>query len=96
MGDLTAYFDAPSPSKAAVRDALSDLSDDDVSVSSPISAGGREAAVVVGDNTVIVRVIGHGGEWTKKSTEAVIDAVESAEGVTVVSSVDGGYDANDE
>ena len=55
MGDLTAYFDAPSASKAAVRTALSDLTEDDVSVSSPISAGGREAAVVVGDSTVIVR-----------------------------------------
>ena len=78
-------------SKRAIRSALGALTDDDLSASSPISAGGREAAVVAGDETAVVRVIGHDGDWTKKSTQAVLDAVEAVDGIEGVSDVEGGY-----
>ena len=80
-------------SKQAIRSALGALADDDLSASSPISAGGREAAVVVSDGTAVVRVIGHDGDWTKKSTQAVLDAVEAVDGIESVSDVEGGYES---
>lgn len=89
---LVASFELDGASRRAVRAALGGLTDDDLSASSPISAGGREAAVVVSDGTAVVRVIGHDGDWTKKSTQAVLDAVEAVDGVESVSDVEGGYE----
>jgi hypothetical protein len=92
---LELVFAASAASYAAVREALSQLEEDDVSVSSPVSAGAPEAAVVVGDDTVTVRVEGHGSDWTKKSQEALESAVLGADGVTETESVNGGYSPDD-
>ena len=94
--NATFTFDAPDASYTDVRAALSSLTDDDVSVSSPISAGGNEAAVVDNGDTVEVRIDGHDGSWTLTSQEGVIDAVEAADGVEKCVSVDGGYEPDDE
>lgn len=81
-------------SKAAVRDALSALSEDDVSSSSPVSAGGQELAVDdTGDGALAVICEGHGGDWTKTSEEAVRVAVQSVDGVGDLVGSEGGYDA---
>jgi hypothetical protein len=83
--------------KADIRDALADISEDDISKSSPVSAGGSEAAVTVsagpsGMTDFNITVDGHGGDWTKKSEEAVTDAACSVTDSVEVLDVDGGYE----
>jgi len=94
--NATFVLDAPEAGYTDVREALSNLTDDDVSVSSPISAGGTEAAVVVDGDTIEVRVEGHEGDWTLTSQNGVIAAVEAVDGVEECTSVQGGYDPDDE
>jgi hypothetical protein len=94
--NATFRFDAPGATYTDIREALSNITDDDVSVSSPISDSGSEAAVVVNGDTAEVRVDGHDGSWTLTSQEGVIAAVEAADGVEECVSVDGGYDPDDE
>lgn len=88
---LEVVFEADGVSRRDVRAALEGLTDDDLSVSSPISPGGREAGVAIEDGDVVVRVEGHDGDWTRKSTRAVVSAVESVDGVVESAGVDGGY-----
>ena len=90
---LVATFELDGASRRDVRAALGGLTDDDLSASSPISAGGREAAVVVDGDVAVVKVAGHDGDWTKKSTQAVLDAVEAVDGIESVSHVEGGYES---
>ena len=64
--------------KSEVRDALSGLTEDDLSNSSPVSPGGEDIAIVetpevVGDEQVVVRASGDAEEFTKTSTGAIID-----------------------
>lgn len=82
--------------RAAVRDALSGLTDDDVTVSSPVTAGGLELAVEVGEGVLVVREEGHDGEWSKTSESAVRKAVESVDGVVGLVEKAGGYQDSDE
>lgn len=92
--EYTASGDVTRP---AVREALDGLTDDDISGSSPITAGAEEAAVAVqrtGEGSaVIVNVEGHGGEWTRMSEDAVMDAVQSVEGVGELADSEGGYES---
>lgn len=92
---LVATFEVDGASKRDIRSALEGLADDDLSASSPISAGGREAAVVVDGDVAFVKVVGHDGDWTKKSTAAVTGAVEDVAGVVSVAEVEGGYESPD-
>jgi len=94
--NITLTFDAPGAGYTDVREALSGLTDDDVSVSSPISEGGSEAAVVVDGNTIEVRVDGHEGDWTKKSQNGVVSAIEAVDGVEECTSIEGGYEKSEE
>jgi len=91
----TFTFDAPGASYTDIRAALSGLTEDDVSVSSPISEGGSEAAVVVNGDTAEVRIDGHDGSWTKKSQKGVVSAIEAVDGVEECVSVDGGYEKDE-
>lgn len=79
-----------------VRDALSKLTDEDLSASSPISAGGVEAGVTVEDGVATVAIDGHGGEWTKTSQKAVVSALSGIDGVEDVEVVDGGYETSED
>lgn len=73
---------------AEVRDVLTGM---DVSESSPVDANGRDLGTEVGDDTLHLR--GDSGDWTKKSTEAVTDAVKNLDAVDAKSvEVEGGYD----
>jgi len=82
----------------AVRAALTELTDEDVSVSSPISAGADEVSVQMdydGDSDVLVlHVEGHGGEWTKTSEQTLRRAVEEVEGVGELVYSEGGYESD--
>lgn len=82
-----------------VRAALEQLTDDDVSQSSPISGGAPEAATVLtgsdGESVIGVRVEGHDGEWTKTSERALKSAVKSVEGVTELVLSEGGYETEE-
>jgi hypothetical protein len=82
--------------RAALREELSALTDDDVSQSSPISEGAPEAGIAHNraESVVTVRVEGHGGSWTKTSMDALRTAVGRVDGVLDASVTDGGYDAN--
>lgn len=65
-----------------------------VSKQSPITPGAREAAAVVNENTAIVRVEGHDGEWSETSQTALVRALESMDGVAAVSVTSGGHESN--
>lgn len=80
--------------KPAVRNALSLLTNDDVSVGSPISAGASEVAIVIEDGDVVVRVEGHEGEWTQTSEAAVQSAVEAVDGVNELVESKGGFETD--
>lgn len=90
------YATDGSVSAADVRSALNELTDDDLSVSSPVSAGVDEAGTGVetvgGGVFVTVTVDGHDGDWTKTSEQAIKSAVESVEGVHELAESEGGYD----
>jgi hypothetical protein len=79
-----------------IREALSDVSDDDVSESSPITAGVPEAGVVPDSKTSVTLVVsGHDGTWTKTSETALRRAVKSVDGVGELASSEGGYDPDE-
>lgn len=76
-----------------VRAALSELSDDDVSESSPVSGGVPEAGIEVNEGSVDVRIEGHAGEFTKTSQRALVGVLEEIEGgQNTVEIIDGGYE----
>lgn len=74
------FADGESPDYGDIRQALSELTEDDVSVSSPISAGAPEAGVSVDGRVAHVRVAGHDGDWTKTSEEAIVSALRGVPG----------------
>lgn len=77
-------------SNADVRAALSDL---DVSESSPVAASGRLLATAVEEGAVHVRGgAKRSGSFTKKSQSALVEAVESVDGLADVTVESGGYD----
>lgn len=88
------------PVQADVRGALAEIGEDDVSVSSPVSAGAPEVSVGFeyedGDGYLEVTVEGHEGDWTKTSEQAVQSAVQSADGVGDLVESEGGYEADEE
>lgn len=79
---------------ADVREALSQLDDDDLSASSPVSAGVPEAGIEVDTaGNAHVRVEGWEGDFTRTSERALssaLSALDTAGGVAVVS---GGYES---
>lgn len=85
--------------RRSVRDAVSELDGDDLSVSSPISAGATEVGIDVTGMSdepggfVHVTVSGHDGDWTKTSEQALKSAVQSVDGVGELVSSDGGYES---
>lgn len=94
--DLYHRYSTSAPvTSAHVRTELQHVTDDDVSKSSPIMGGVPEAGVAIGgdgeDQTVVVRVEGHAGEWTKTSEQALRRAVKRVEGVEELVESDGGY-----
>ena len=95
---LHKYKADPDIEQAAVREALNNLTDDDISSSSPITAGASEASVGVERNddeaVVTVYVDGHSGGWTKKSEEGVRKAVEGVDGVVELADAEGGYETD--
>jgi hypothetical protein len=79
-----------------VRRALSELTEDDLSNKSPITPSATNVAVSPSsaneDGAVVVRVRGHGGEWSKTSETALRRAVKSVDGITELVEKDGGYE----
>lgn len=98
-GDIRLEYEADqSVTTEAVRDSLAELTDDDVSVGSPVSAGVPEAGIGFStygdyDRLLNVAVEGHEGDFTKTSHEALEDAIESVEGVGEQVRVEGGYES---
>lgn len=80
--------------KPAVRNALSLLTNDDVSVGSPISAGASEVAIVIEDGDVVVRVEGHDGDWTRTSEETLRKVIEGVDGVNELVESKGGFETD--
>jgi hypothetical protein len=79
-----------------IREALSDVSGDGVSESSPITAGVPEAGIVPDSKTSVTLVVsGHDGTWTKTSETALRRAVKSVDGVDELESSEGGYDPDE-
>jgi hypothetical protein len=76
-----------------VRRALGEVEKDDISQSSPITAGVPEAGIVITQDTVIVTVEGHEGDWTKTSETALRRAVKSVDDVEALEESEGGYEA---
>jgi|APHM01.1.fsa_nt_gi hypothetical protein len=77
-----------------VRDQLREVTEGDISQTSPITAGVPEAGVYETDNhTVHVRVEGHDGQWTLTSERAVCRALEEIHPEVEVSVVEGGYES---
>lgn len=91
--EVTADTDS-SFSRPALRAALDGITDDDVSVSSPVTDGAPEAAIDHNrdDGVVHVRVEGHDGDFTKTSQQALVSAVRSVDGATDPTVTDGGYE----
>lgn len=81
--------------QSEVRAALTEMAEDDVSVTSPITAGANEVSVQTdsdGDtDLVVLHVMGHGGDWTQTSEQAVRRAVEGVEGVEELVYAEDGY-----
>lgn len=80
--------------RQAIRQALAGLTDDDLSNSSPVTPGVPEAGIEIADGTVHLRVQGHDGDWTKTSEQAVISAIEDADGVEGLAESEGGYEGS--
>ena len=87
--DVSERFDP-----AQLRAAISSLTEDDLSQSSPITAGGDEVGVAynAAESAVVCRVNGHAGSWTKTSEDALTAAVGGVHGVQSVSVTAGGYE----
>lgn len=80
-----------------VREALRAVDGEDLSVSSPVSAGVPEAGVSPGDDgSVLVVVEGHDGDFTKTSERALKRALADVPFSVDVEVVDGGYEPDDE
>lgn len=83
-----------------VRAAVRSLSDDDLSVGSPISGGGEEVGIdLTGEGSdpggiLHIRVEGHDGEWTKTSEKALSRTIRSVNGVGKVIESQGGYEGD--
>jgi|APHM01.1.fsa_nt_gi hypothetical protein len=80
----------------AVEGALATLTDDDLSVGSPVTGGCREVGVgtetIEGERYIILRVEGHSGDWTKTSEEAIRRRVEGTDGIVELVQSEGGYE----
>jgi hypothetical protein len=77
---------------SALRDAVASLTDDDLSVRSPVTAGAEEVGVGrTSPGEAVLRVEGHGGRFTKTSQQAVVEAAESAHEAVTAETVNGGY-----
>lgn len=80
----------------AVMGALASLTDDDLSVGSPVSAGCEEVGVAKlqedGERYIELRVEGHSGDWTKTSEDAIRRRVEGIDGVGGLAESEGGFD----
>lgn len=85
----------PDVSKSDVYAALRTVTDEDLSVRSPVSEQLRQVAVVMHGDHLLARSHGHRGQWSQTSQEAVIEAIESVDGVSDVEVVDGGFEASD-
>lgn len=88
------YATPGSVQRRRVREELEQLTDDDVSVSSPITGGAEEVAIVTpgpDSDYLVVRVENHDGDWTKTSEKALEAAVLRAPGVESVEERKGGY-----
>jgi len=81
----------------AVRKSLASVSEDDVSKSSPITAGVPEAGIATTDDgNVRLRVAGHSGSFTKTSERALLAALRDGLPESASVSVEaGGYDSDD-
>jgi hypothetical protein len=82
--------------KRQIRSALARLTDEDLSESSPVSAGGEELAVTTGthdgEDVWVVREEGNDGDWTKTSERAVERAVKTVTGIDQLVATEGGYE----
>lgn len=80
----------------AVRGALASLTDDDLSVSSPVTGGVKEAAITTdrtGETpTLSIIVDGHDGDWTQTSEQAIRRRVEGIDGIEGLASSEGGFE----
>lgn len=93
---LTASLGDSDASYRDFRDEVSALTDDDVSQTSPVTAGGNEVGVIVTDDEVTLTVEGHGGEFTKTTESALIEVIEDVLGEDAEVTVEGGYTEDDE
>jgi hypothetical protein len=79
----------------AVMGALSSLTDDDLSVGSPVTGGCNEVGVAKvqedEERFIVLRVEGHSGDWTKTSEDAIRRRVEGIDGIAGLVESEGGY-----
>ena len=100
-GDLYHRYEADADvDQADIRAELEAIESDDISKSSPITAGVPEAGIALvhenGDTSVLIRVEGHSGSWSKTSETALRRAVQRADGVHEQVDASGGYQPDDE
>lgn len=81
------------PNIGDVYGALSGL---DVSEQSPITSSGDAIAAVIRDDSIVVRVEGHEGEWSEQSQTAVLRALERMDGIGEAEVTAGGYEKADD
>lgn len=92
--DIEIAVDASSTvTRQDIRSALDALTEDDISETSPVTAGCPEAVAVNVEDGLLVRCEGHDGDWTRTSERAVLRALKGASGVEDASVVDGGYES---
>lgn len=92
--EVEAPLTDPSITRSDVSDSLDQV--DDVSDSSPISAGVGEAAVIVKADSVVIRIQGHDGEWSEQSETALLRGLERVDGVGSAEVVSGGHEPGQE
>lgn len=78
-------------STSHVREAFDTITDEDVSESSPVTAGVPEAGLSPEPGEIHVRVGGHAGDFTKTSEQALRKALRAIDGVESVEVLEGGY-----
>lgn len=83
--------------EANVYSALRQVGREQLSQKSPVSAQLREASVVTHEETLILRVEGHDGEWSRTSQDTITDTLAGIDGVEAesVEVISGGYEQDD-
>lgn len=92
--DITVSLAETDATYGDLRDAVSSLTADDVSKSSPVTPGGREIGIDVNTQAdeAHLRVQGRDGNFTKTTQDAIVSTVREVVGEDAEITVDGGYE----